>query len=389
MESTELDSESGEQLAEVSNPHQLPRQLFGLIFWIVLFALFVYRFTDPFTTASLLLPVGLLGGLTFADAWVCGIYKDPNKKSFLNISPMAWGILMAVFYPVAYPVYALIRNRLRTIHGTNGLFIAVLIVGGIIILSSVPSLTLLTEIYVATLAALVCALVWIRKSRKKDNAQAARAKDEVNPLEKIITAASKRYVGLTGWAWLLAGVAVFLVWERVSALKSGGGVGEFVAALGAMAFAVAAAVYVFRDWVISLRVSRVWRVINVTGVALASSVVAFDLANSMFYWGSCVSGDCQSGHGTFNYVRGDTYEGEWRYGQPGPLGTIRYIDGTTYAGEWVDGRPEGQGTTTFPNGDVYVGEHFGFSPWGTGTKTYADGRVESGRWESDRLVEPE
>ena len=384
MESTELDSESGEQLAEVSNPHQLPRQLFGLIFWIVLCALFFYRYTgEPFT---IILQGGLVGGLTFADAWVCGIYKDPNKKSFLNISPMAWGILMAVFFPVAYPVYALIRNRLRTIHGTNGLFIAVLIVGGIIILSSFASLTLLTE-HVVTLAALVCALVWIRKSRKKDNAQAARAKDEVNPLEKVITAASKRYVGLTGWAWLLAGVAVFLVWERVSALKSGGG--SLVAAWGAMAFAVAAAVYVFRDWVISLRVSRVWRVLNVTGVAFVCSVVAFDLATPMFYWGSCVSGDCGWGYGTFNYVRGDTYEGEWRYGQPGPLGTIRYIDGTTYAGEWVDGRPEGQGTTTFSNGDVYVGEHRGSSAWGTGTKTYADGRVESGRWEFDRLVEPE
>ena len=32
-----------------------------------------------------------LGGVTFADAWVSGIYKDPTRKSFLNISPMGWG----------------------------------------------------------------------------------------------------------------------------------------------------------------------------------------------------------------------------------------------------------------------------------------------------------
>ncbi len=60
-----------------------------------------------------------------------------------------------------------------------------------------------------------------------------------------------------------------------------------------------------------------------------------------------------------------------------------------YVGEWREGAPVGQGTTTWPNGDVYVGEHGGGFAWGTGTKTYADGRVESGRWEYGRLVEPE
>jgi len=104
--------------------------------------------------------------------------------------------------------------------------------------------------------------------------------------------------------------------------------------------------------------------------------------------GSCVSGDCESGYGTFNYLSGDIYEGEFRNGQR-TLGTFRQINGKTYVGEWRDGIPDGQGTTTFSNGDVYVGEHLGFSPWGTGTKTYADGRVESGQWKFGRLVEPE
>ncbi len=198
----------------------------------------------------------------------------------------------------------------------------------------------------------------------------------------------KRYAGLTGWAWVTAGGAVLFVWIQVGTLRSGGG--SLAAAAGAIIFAVAAAVYVFRDWLKPRRLSRVWRVLSVTGVALVCSVVALWLATPMLDWGSCVSGDCQSGHGTFNYVSGDTYEGEWRNGIPGPRGTYKFANGEMYVGEWrADGVPVGQGTTTWPNGDVYVGEHGGGFPYGTGTKTYADGRVESGRWVFGRLVEPE
>ena len=198
----------------------------------------------------------------------------------------------------------------------------------------------------------------------------------------------KRYAGLTGRAWVTAGVAVLLVWIQVGTLRSGGG--SLAAAAGAIIFAVAAAVYVFRDWLKPRRLSRVWRVLSITGVASVCSVVAISLGGPMIDWGSCVSGDCQSGHGTFNYVSGDSYEGEWRNGIPGPRGTYKFADGEMYVGEWRDdGVPVGQGTTTWPNGDVYVGEHGGGFPYGTGTKTYADGRVESGRWVLGRLVEPE
>ena len=156
-----------------------------------------------------------------------------------------------------------------------------------------------------------------------------------------------------------------------------------------LALAVVVAVFVFRDWLKPRRLSRLWRVLSVTGVALVCSIGAISLTKPMFDWGSCVSGDCQSGYGIFNYVTGETYEGEWRNGKPGPRGTHTYMLGTTYVGEWREGTPNGQGTTTWPNGDVYVGEHWAGWLSGTGTKTYADGRVETGRWEHDRLVEPE
>jgi hypothetical protein len=74
-----------------------------------------------------------LGGVTFADAWVSGIYKRPGAKSFINISPMSWGIVMALLFIVAYPTYLISRNKLRTVNGGNGFFIATIVVGAIVI----------------------------------------------------------------------------------------------------------------------------------------------------------------------------------------------------------------------------------------------------------------
>ena len=60
-----------------------------------------------------------LGGVTFADAWISGIYKRPRERVFVNMSPMAWGIAMALLFIPTYPIYLLNRNKLRTTGGTN------------------------------------------------------------------------------------------------------------------------------------------------------------------------------------------------------------------------------------------------------------------------------
>ena len=79
-----------------------------------------------------MLPIGCL---TFADAWVSGIYKDRSRKSFLNISPMSWAILMSVWTVVGFPVYMIMRNKLRTRNGGNGFFIALAVFGGVIMIA--------------------------------------------------------------------------------------------------------------------------------------------------------------------------------------------------------------------------------------------------------------
>jgi hypothetical protein len=109
-----------------SNPHVLWRQLLGFVLWTGLLAL-------PAGGAIGAVVCLTLGGVTFADAWSSGIYKHPGRKSFLNISPMAWGIAMALLFIVAYPAYLLNRNKLRTIRGTNAYFYAVIVIGGLVL----------------------------------------------------------------------------------------------------------------------------------------------------------------------------------------------------------------------------------------------------------------
>ena len=108
------------------NPHVLWRQILGFVLWVGLFS-----FLASGPIGALL---GLaLGGVTFADAWTSGIYKRMGTKSFLNISPMSWGIAMALLFVAAYPAYLLNRNKLRTIHAGNGYFFATIGLGAVVI----------------------------------------------------------------------------------------------------------------------------------------------------------------------------------------------------------------------------------------------------------------
>jgi hypothetical protein len=133
METSSIATLDIEKQQRRPNPHVLWRQFAGLVFWIGL------------TTLPAGGPAGaalgiVLGGVTFADAWTSGIYKVPGKNGFLNISPMAWGIAMALLFIVAYPAYILNRRKLRTIEGTNAFYWATIVLGAAFISSIVVAL---------------------------------------------------------------------------------------------------------------------------------------------------------------------------------------------------------------------------------------------------------
>lgn len=99
------------------NPHNLSKQLIAFVIFSVLFAFF---------TSPVILVAGIF---TFIDAWTAGIYKDKNKKSFLNLSPAAWAIAMEGLLIVTLPLYIINRNKLKTKDGNIAWFVLTIIAG--------------------------------------------------------------------------------------------------------------------------------------------------------------------------------------------------------------------------------------------------------------------
>jgi len=126
METQVTQSQAGGATTPPQNPHVLWRQVLGFVFWVGLLGLLA---GGPIGAVTCL----AVGGVTFADAWKSGIYKRPGERGFLNISPMAWGIVMALLLIVTYPVYLLNRNKLRTIRDTNVFYWATVVLGALII----------------------------------------------------------------------------------------------------------------------------------------------------------------------------------------------------------------------------------------------------------------
>ena len=101
-----------------NNPHKLWKQLIGLSIASLIFATFNV--------------LGVITGIfTFIDAWKAGIFKNKKSKSFINISPMGWGIVMQGIFIVGYPLYLASRNSLKTQEGEKAWYILTIIFGSL------------------------------------------------------------------------------------------------------------------------------------------------------------------------------------------------------------------------------------------------------------------
>lgn len=70
---------------------------------------------------------------------------------------------------------------------------------------------------------------------------------------------------------------------------------------------------------------------------------------------TCVSGDCQNGHGTLIMNDGSIYVGQFQNGEISGQGICYYTDGSKYQGQWLNRFPEGLGTKTFKTGKEWTG----------------------------------
>ena len=63
-------------------------------------------------------------------------------------------------------------------------------------------------------------------------------------------------------------------------------------------------------------------------------------------------GCSRTSQGTYTFVEGATYTGEYKDGERHGQSTLKSAYGDTYTGEWKDGLDNGQGTYTYADGTV-------------------------------------
>ena len=107
---------SGEP-AESVNPHVLWKQVTGVVIASIITLVVIGIFLI------------LTAVFIFVDAWQAGIYKDRNKNTFTNLSPMGWAIGTELLFIVVFPVYLFNRNKLKTKKGNPVFFELALIFG--------------------------------------------------------------------------------------------------------------------------------------------------------------------------------------------------------------------------------------------------------------------
>ena len=104
------------------------------------------------------------------------------------------------------------------------------------------------------------------------------------------------------------------------------------------------------------------------------------LPDGSIYVGRAVVPTGKEGHGTWTFLNGSKYVGEFRDNEVNGPGTWTYPDGQVYAGEWKDGTYHGHGTRTDPDGARYTGEWKNGLNHGQGEQLYKSGSKFVGEW---------
>lgn len=114
----------------------------------------------------------------------------------------------------------------------------------------------------------------------------------------------------------------------------------------------------------------------------------------------CVKGVCYGAggqsYGTYVYNNGDTYVGEWRYGEQSGKGIYTFSDGSTLEGIWSRGKIEiqcmegncinGIGLINNKvNGHVYFGDLKDYQAHGEGALTVPNGSRYSGEFKNNKM----
>jgi radial spoke head protein 1 len=85
--------------------------------------------------------------------------------------------------------------------------------------------------------------------------------------------------------------------------------------------------------------------------------------------------------GTFTYINGDVYVGQWKAGKKHGMGSYTYAkDNTKLVGQWENGKII-SGKWVFPNGTFYSGKFRYNKPFGKGVWVFANGNQLTGDYQ--------
>ncbi|HCT72300.1 MAG TPA: hypothetical protein DF409_16490 [Bacteroidales bacterium] len=124
--------------------------------------------------------------------------------------------------------------------------------------------------------------------------------------------------------------------------------------------------------------------------------------------GTCISGDCINGNGTYEFPSGSVFEGSFRDGKM-VKGDFRFVNGDVYSGSFLNNRFHGQGvyqykksgntfkglyehgekisgTFTYNDGSSYAGAFKNHKKDGRGKLITSSGKVFDGFWEADMFI---
>ncbi len=123
-----------------------------------------------------------------------------------------------------------------------------------------------------------------------------------------------------------------------------------------------------------------------------SALVVLLAASSQPIDAQCISGNCQTGTGTYRYSTTSKYTGQFQNALRHGNGKMTYPDGSVYDGPFNYGKKSGEGgTITYINGDRYVGHWSNDYPNGKGkyyfkTKERYDGDFVNGEFDGQGVM---
>lgn len=104
-----------------------------------------------------------------------------------------------------------------------------------------------------------------------------------------------------------------------------------------------------------------------------------------FYEGD-FENDLRHGTGHFRWANGESYKGDYLQDQRTGQGLYSWPDGSFYEGSFLNGKRHGTGLFTASNGAKYEGEWFDDQRHGQGTLTDQDNHLVRGIWQNGKLL---